>query len=280
MKTRWLSFGGITIATSFEDAPSGRIIDGLCRNIPRAVDSDEPHVRFRLAQNLSNGGFQLFLNGDLDWEAGSAPEMMTYLLDCIVYHLAARSKGGLLLHAASLARKGRGLLLPGASGCGKTCLTAWLICHGFDYLSDELTFIPSGTTEIQGLSRPLCIKEGAQERLEGLSLSEISCEMSTRTGGRMIISPEKISRCRILPAADLQVIVFPHFQPSGALECYPITKAQAGLGLMTCLPNARNLPGHGFPSVSDIARRIPAFKLTYSHFDQIGELMEKMTHPI
>jgi hypothetical protein len=46
--------------------------------------------------------------------------------------------------------------------------------------------------------------------------------------------------------------------------------------LMQCLVNARNLPEHGFPEVARLVKRVPAYKMSYAHFDQLGECIESM----
>ena len=52
-------------------------------------------------------------------------------------------------------------------------------------------------------------------------------------------------------------------------ELRRLSRAQAGLELMQCLINARNLPDHGFPEVTRLARAMPAYKMTYANFAQI-----------
>ncbi|MFN8459219.1 MAG: hypothetical protein U0401_31980 [Anaerolineae bacterium] len=84
------------------------------------------------------------------------------LLGDSCHHLADRSQGGLLLHAASLTWQDRGLLLPGTSGAGKTALTAWLLSQGFGYLTDELVFVPWGQNSVRALTRPLNLKRPAR----------------------------------------------------------------------------------------------------------------------
>ena len=78
------------------------------------------------------------------------------------------------------------------------------------------------------------------------------------------------------PRGDTPVnlIVFPDFQEYADLELQSLTPAQAGLALMQCLVNARNLPEHGFPEITRLVRSIPAYRLTYSRFDQVGEKIE------
>jgi hypothetical protein len=38
---------------------------------------------------------------------------------------------------------------------------------------------------------------------------------------------------------------------------------------MTHLINARNLPEHGFAQVARLARKVPAYRMTYSSFAQL-----------
>jgi hypothetical protein len=79
-----------------------------------------------------------------------------------------------------------------------------------------------------------------------------------------------------LSEPPLGLIVFPRYLPGSDLALRPLSKAQAGLALMECLVNARNLPGHGFSEIARLARRAPAYKLNYADFDQIGERIEML----
>jgi hypothetical protein len=71
------------------------------------------------------------------------------------------------------------------------------------------------------------------------------------------------------------LILFPHYQPGASLNWRPLTKAQAGLHLMECLVNARNLPDHGFAEVARMAKMAPAYRLEYSRFDQLWPLLDQ-----
>jgi hypothetical protein len=60
-----------------------------------------------------------------------------------------KREGRFMVHAAGLARDGRGLLVPGASGAGKTTLTLALLRSGFGFLADDTVFLtqrPRGAT--------------------------------------------------------------------------------------------------------------------------------------
>ena len=75
--------------------------------------------------------------------------------------------GAFLLHAALLARDGRGLLLSGAPGAGKTTLTLALARRGFGYGGDDIVRV-SAAGELAGV--PFCpaVKAGGWALAGGL----------------------------------------------------------------------------------------------------------------
>jgi hypothetical protein len=60
------------------------------------------------------------------------------------------------------------------------------------------------------------------------------------------------------------------------LELRPLSQAQAGLALMECLVNARNLPGHGFSEIVRLARAARAYQMSYADFAQIDDWIERL----
>jgi hypothetical protein len=65
-----------------------------------------------------------------------------------------KRNGRFPLHAACVARGGRGVLLAGMSGSGKSTLTAALVRDGWDFLSDDTVFVTrqAGATTVWGFS--------------------------------------------------------------------------------------------------------------------------------
>ena len=116
MKTRLLHFAGSTIAIEYEGDGPDRVVNYLYKDI-LDTNLDEPHLSYRLVKD-KDGALSLYRGIELERRAVSEEEMAAHLLDCIVYHLAYRSHGVLVINAAALALDGRGLLLPGPSGSG------------------------------------------------------------------------------------------------------------------------------------------------------------------
>jgi hypothetical protein len=185
-----------------------------------------------------------------------------------------------MFHAATLARESKGILLPGVTGAGKTTLAAKLAFMGLCYLTDELVFIPHGTTTLHPFTRPL--------NLMGLSKSalrqEIDLERDVKhvvhSASSHLISPAVLPLTSRSHEAPLGLGLFPHHQQGDDSVLRRLSGAQAGLALMECLVNARNLPGHGFSEAARLARTVPAYGLRYSQFDQIQAQVEALLQTI
>ena len=70
------------------------------------------------------------------------PYLLRYeLIEFAVLTLAARARGLMPLHAACIGARGRGVLLLGASGTGKSTLAIQALEHGLDYLAEDAVFV-------------------------------------------------------------------------------------------------------------------------------------------
>jgi hypothetical protein len=76
-----------------------------------------------------------------------------------------RDGNRLHLHAACLARGGRGLVLVAPSGGGKSTLAAGLLRRGWDLLSDEAIGLLPGSRTVYGFPRPIALKGRAPAML-------------------------------------------------------------------------------------------------------------------
>ena len=80
------------------------------------------------------------------------------LIEFAVYTLAARTQGLAALHAACVGRDGRGVLLMGASGAGKSTVALHCLLRGLDFLSEDAVFVQPGTMLATGAANFLHVR--------------------------------------------------------------------------------------------------------------------------
>jgi hypothetical protein len=274
---RLIRFAGSTVAVEYSGVRMAAIVDFLYRYVPADGDDDvPPSVTYRMVPSGQAGRMALYRDDTLLYEGDSEPALADLLLGDSCHHLAQRSRGGLLFHAAGLAWQGQGLLLPGGIGAGKTTLAAWLVARSLDYLTDELVFVPHGADTMQTFTRPLNVKRTSRPALRDHFDFEGHAAHVVSTPHTDLIPPTLLKPANALSEPPLRLIVFPRYLPGGDFAWRPLSKAQAGLALMECLVNARNLPEHGFPEIVRLARQAPAYRLHYTDFDQIGGRIEAL----
>jgi hypothetical protein len=161
LPTRLITFAGSTVGVEYEGDGAAKIVGFLYRNISPVASPGPAHVTFRLLSDDGSDRLRLYCAETLLYEGDAAAQAADLLLSQSCYQLANHSQGGALFHAGALAvpGRGKGWLLPGGIGSGKTTLTAWLLTRGLDYLTDELAFVPDGAADLEksgqgGAARP------------------------------------------------------------------------------------------------------------------------------
>jgi hypothetical protein len=273
---RSVAFAGSTVALEYGGGPAAALVDFLLADVAAGPErgAGGPQWILRLVAPE--------LPGDLapvqGWEGPPGEGLQALgaqtpeaVLGRLCYQLAWWSDRGLVFHAAAVCRRGRGLLLPGAIGAGKTTLAAWLAAQGCAYMSDELVCVQVGENEgetvCQAFTRPLNLRAG------GLAALRAALPGVLPAGGpgeaNVLLPPAHFGAVRPQSTAPLGAVIFPDYSPGAALSFVQLAPAAAGLGLMQCLINGRNLPQHGFPAVARLARRVGAWQLTYGSFAQL-----------
>ncbi len=275
MRSRWVRFAGVILRIDYEGEAASRLVDVLYRHLPDASVAGRfqaPHVAYRLIGHDETGELCLFIGQETEVRFTEPSDMAAYLMHQTSYDPAYHCKAGIMLHSACICRHRRGLLLPGASGSGKTTLSARLLSSGFDFLSDELIFVGHGTNEGQGLTLPFNFKPSARPLWETAFGIRPSDPAILSNSDLDLVPPDLLKGGSTVEQSTLHAVVFPHFTPeakNGLPELKPMSKARAGLRLMEVLLNARNLPGHGFPEISRLARDLPAYEMVYGGFDGV-----------
>jgi hypothetical protein len=109
---------------------------------------------------------------------GLAPAIKAALTE----HIVSRDQPDIALHAASLVRDDKGLLICGRPGAGESTLTLQLIHAGFRYSGDDVVLItPDG--QVEGLPFAPSVKPGSWEMISQLRSDLHDAPVHRRTDG-------------------------------------------------------------------------------------------------
>ncbi len=175
----------------------------------------------------------------------------------------------LVIHAATLERGGRALLMPAPPGSGKSTLCAALVCRGWRLLSDEFALLDPCAGTLAPVPRPIALKEASiglirawapeavfgpeVENNEGLTVSYMRPPAGSVEASHVTCQPGWI--------------VVPTYQAGAATRVEQMSRAQALLDLADNSFNY-NLHGRvGFERLVDVAEAAPCVTLQYSNLE-------------
>lgn len=239
---------------------------------PRTNGDDRlPDVIFRLGTRADSPVLTLFCGCTCLYRGDSVGTGAHLLLQAALDSLIGKSAGGLVIHAALLGRGNAGVLLPGATGSGKTMLSAWFALRGLDHLSDEACYLADAESLAESFARPFCFR-GPWVELLGLQNLD-RCRV-LRDDAVSLVPPDLLTPVPRRPSIGPRLIVFPHFRTDATFDLTRLTPAHAAVRLIETVANARNLPDHGVGRVTALARTVEAYSLTYGCFDQLDPLVQ------
>ena len=136
----------------------------------------------------------------------------------------------LLLHAGAVTADGQVTVFPGASGQGKSTLTAACLRRGFGYVTDELVAVDLDTQQVSGLARPLMLTAWSARAMglaggdaPPLDTAEADAGNSAPTvQGKRAVAPEQLGSAAVpgpLPVAN--VVIAHHGQRTSELTPMP-----------------------------------------------------------
>lgn len=242
----------------------GRLVS-ICTNSPTALkalnlqfrdleveacQSLEPVGRLSIVQE--DATFHVPIAGEESVRGGSLADA----LRCVAHHAARMLREAspelVWLHAGAAARGQRAVLVVGASGSGKSSLVVGLGEEGWAYLSDELVPLEPGT--LCAVPFPLA--------------------PAVRTGPAHVLPPDEVTRlpkwtpelaastvCR--EAVPINALVLPTYAPDVPADLVRCSVGVAAIELLRGCSSLHNTPGRTVASVSRLAERVPAFRLTF-----------------
>jgi HprK-related kinase A len=184
----------------------------------------------------------------------------------------------IVVHAATIAKGNRAVILPGVPGAGKSTLTAGLVHRGWRLLSDELTLISPVTGLVAGLARPISLKNESIEVIRafvpGVQISRIANDTAKGRVAMMKAPPESVAE--VAEPAVPTWIVFPKYLNGmpPVLERRP--KAPI---LYALLRNSFNYGAHGrrgFERLADMVESCACYRFTYALLEEAVEVFDHL----
>ena len=177
--------------------------------------------------------------------------------------MALGQKSWLLLHAATVEKDGRALILTGESGAGKSTLAALLGERGWRLMGDEFALLGLEDGRLRAFPRAVSLKNGAIRVME----REVEAE---RFGPRLEGTPKGEIRhlrpnARALDAMDEPaqpaLILFPRFGEAAAAR--PVGQAEIFMRLTQASTNYVALGAAGFEALTRLVAACPAAAVDY-----------------
>jgi len=194
------------------------------------------------------------------------------LLDVLAERFAAKAQVP-VLRAAAVKRGEGAILIAGPARCGKSSLAAWLIEKGFAFIADNQIVLLDETGTLAGYPTPLSFPAADAGHL--VALADVADAPMARIGERILIGlkPAWIAQgsshaCRLM--------IFPrHVRDKRAgLEMLDTASAALLLGAQRASQEAQGADPDLWPI--KMARDIPAIALSYSDYEEIDGLVDRL----
>jgi len=169
------------------------------------------------------------------------------LIEFAVFTLAARARGLIPLHGACVGSGRRGLILMGASGSGKSTVSLQCLLNGFDFVSEDSTFVMPERMLCTGVPNFVHVRSDSLRWINRRDAAVIreSPVISRRSGVRKFEVDLRRGSYRLAPApVQLAAVIFlSAASAAGGPLLQPLPRAKILQRLAAEQPYAANQPG-------------------------------------
>ena len=190
------------------------------------------------------------------WELGSPLRLFL--------HWGAAAAGHRLTHAATLGRAGRGLLIAAVSGSGKSGTALAGILHGLDSAGDDYVVVQRANAAVFAYPAFALFKQD-REGLRRAGMAERFRDATLNWHGKVEFDPSALTGRTLAPRLEIVAVLIPEVAHAARTAFAPARASEAALALAPS--GVLQLPGDtqaGFHFLADLARRLPAFRLSLS----------------
>ena len=180
--------------------------------------------------------------------------------------MVEQTKDFLLIHAGAVVSPGgKGVLLPGDAGSGKTTLVTGLVRAGFGFLSDEVGVIQPGNAQMHPFPRALNLKDGSLALFPDLRPQDDGAPVRGRRG---FVMAEKVRPDSEVGPSEVGFVIAPRYRKDATTEVTELSPAEVAKELWA---NAMNQPAHGTRALqilADVAKRAKGYRLVSGNLEE------------
>ena len=182
----------------------------------------------------------------------------------------------LLLHASSVEKNGKAMVMTGLSGSGKSTLSAMLAENGWRFMGDEFALLDLASGSLVPFPRLISLKNRAIAAMEELVPNDrFGPEMKgTPKGDIRHLVPPKAAIDRMGDPARPALLLFPRFGHDPELR--PMGQAEIFIRLTQASTNYVALGEAGFRALTGFVDQVPARAMDYQSIEQAEELIESL----
>lgn len=182
----------------------------------------------------------------------------------------------LLLHASSVEKDGKALIMTGLSGSGKSTLSAMLAERGWRFMGDEFALLSLDSGQLFPFPRLISLKNEAIAAMQ-----KVAAE--TRFGPEMKATPKGDIRHLVPPKAAVErmdaparpaLLLFPRF--GHAPELREMGKSEVFVRLTQASTNYVALGETGFHALTRFVDQVPVKAMDYQSTDQAEKMIRDL----
>jgi HprK-related kinase A len=177
--------------------------------------------------------------------------------------MALGQKSYLLLHAATVEKDGRAIVMTGESGAGKSTLAALLGERGWRLMGDEFALLDMASGNLLPFPRAISLKNGAIRVMEAeVEAGRFGPRLAgTPKGDIRHLRPNSEAIARMGEGAKPALILFPRFGAAAAVR--GVGQAEVFMRLTQASTNYVALGRRGFDALTGLVTTVPALAIDY-----------------
>ncbi|MGC6401740.1 HprK-related kinase A [Sphingomonas sp. FW199] len=190
--------------------------------------------------------------------------------------MALAQRRYLLLHASTVERDGRCVMMTGVSGSGKSTLSALLMARGWRLMGDEFALLDPETGMVHAFPRLISLKNQSVAVMQA-ALPDGRFgppQPATPKGDIRHLIPDAAAIAAMDRPARPALILFPTF--GHAADERPVEPSEVFVRLTQASTNYVALGERGFAALTRLVRTVPARAIDYPDTDTAMAMVERL----